>query len=271
MADRVIETEAPPRALNGKGLMGSVGIGIDRYLGTTSLFGGLVLWEAAGRLFQAAWLPPFSDVVRALIELVRGGDILGNLANSLVNLAIGFAIALVVGLSVGGLMGRYKIIDQALDVYVYALFVAPTMIFVPIFFAIFGLSGGTLIAIIVVYGVFVIIINTATAIRSVDSSLVEMARSYGARERQIFFRILVPASLPLIFAGIQLGMGRSVKGMINGEMFIALVGLGALAQRFGGRFDAASSLAIALVILIVALVLNRLVRLLDNRLTFWVD
>lgn len=244
---------------------------VDKYLGPLSLAAGLILWEGAGRLLALPWLPPFSEVLGALAELTAEGHILSNLATSLQNLAIGFVIALVGGLVVGGLMGRYRLINEALDAYVFALFISPTMIFVPIFFAIFGLSGGTLIAIVVVYAVFVIIINTATAIRTVDTSLIEMARSYGAKERQIFFRILVPGSLPLIFAGVQLGMGRAVKGMINGEMFIALVGLGALAQRFGGQFDAASSLAIALVILIVALVLNRLVKLVDNRLTFWTE
>lgn len=244
---------------------------VERGLGTVSLLGGLLAWEAAGWLFGAAWLPPFSDVLRALWDLITAGDIVGNLTNSLKSLFVGFTIALVVGLFVGALMGRYRYVHLALDPYVYAIFVSPTLIFVPIFFAIFGLAGGTRIAIIVVYGLFVIIINTSTAIRTVDSSLIEMARSYGAKERQLFFGVLVPASLPLVFAGIQLGMGRAVKGMINGEMFIALVGLGALAQRFGGRFEAASAMAIALLVLIVALVFNLVVRALDRRFTFWTD
>ena len=269
MVENVVETSQTPAIFARVGrTAASVA---DRYLGTASLLGGLLTWEIAGRLFDLPWLPPFTDVIAALMKLIREQDIVGNLLNSLQNLAWGFGIALVAGLFIGAIMGRYKIIDQALHAYVYAFFVAPTMIFVPIFFAIFGLSGGTLIAIVVVYAVFVIIINTATAIRSVDPSLIEMARSYGAKEGQIFFRILVPASLPLVFAGIQLGMGRAVKGMINGEMFIALVGLGALSQRFGGQFDASSALAIALVVLIVALALNRVVRALDTRLTFWAD
>jgi NitT/TauT family transport system permease protein len=225
----------------------------------------------AGWVTDLSWLPPFSDVVRALVDLTVSGQILGNLWNSLKGLALGFGLALVVGLVVGGLMGRYRRVDQALSAYVYALFVAPTMIFIPIFFAIFGLTEGTRVAVVVMYAVFVIIINTAAAIRDVDVSLVEMARSYGAGERNIFFGVLVPGSLPLVFAGIQLGMGRAVKGMINGEMFIALVGLGALSRKFGGRFEADASFAIALVVLLVALVLNRLVRLLDNRLTHWTD
>lgn len=241
----------------------------DRWLGVVSLLTGLVLWELCGRALDAPWLPPFSAVIAALIDLIDRGLLLESLMDSLVSLAVGFGIALVIGLVIGTLMGRFRLVREALDGYVYALFVSPTMIFVPIFFAIFGLTNGTRIAVIVVYVVFVIIINTSTAIQDVDASLAEMARSYGADGRQVLFRVVVPAALPLVFAGIQLGIGRAVKGMINGEMFIALVGLGALSRRFGGRFDADSTYAIVLVVLVLALILNRMVRLLDRRFTRW--
>src|SRR5207247_4957761 len=157
-------------------------------------------------------------------------------------------------------MGRYRYVEKALDVYVHALFVCPSIIFAPIFFAIFGLSDAARIAIIVVYSMFVIVINTATAIRTVDPALVEMGRSFGCSERLIFTRILLPASLPLVFAGIRLGMGRAVKGMINGEMLIAFVGLGAVAQRYGAQVDAAEVFALAMVFPLLGLVLSWLVK-----------
>jgi len=77
--------------------------------------------------------------------------------------------------------------------------------------------------------------------------------------------------LPLVFAGIRLGMGRAVKGMINGEMLIAFVGLGALAEKYGAQFDAAKVFAIAMVVLIIGLVNDAIVQTLENRLTRWAD
>lgn len=236
-----------------------------------ALVGGVVLWEALGRWLALPWLPPFSSVVSSLIEFIRDEGILEDLLSSLRGLGIGFGISLVLGVGLGALMGRYRRLEQALDIYVYAFFVAPSMIFAPIFFAIFGLSDATRIAVIVMYSLFVIVINTATAVRHVDPSLVEMARSFGSNDRQIMLQVLLPASLPLVFAGIRLGMGRAVKGMINGEMFIALVGLGALAQKYGSQFAASKAFAIVLVILVVALVANWVVQFLDNRLTRWSD
>ncbi len=236
-----------------------------------ALLCGAALWEIFGRLLGLPWLPPLSKVGSALIQFVESGKILGNLAVSLQGLAIGFSISLVVGLIVGALMGRYRQVEKAIDIYVYAMFISPSIVFAPIFFAVFGLSGAVRIAVIIVYSVFVIIINTSTAIRTVDPTLDEMARSFGSSERQIFLRILIPASLPLIFAGIRLGIGRAVKGMINGEMLIAFIGLGALAHRYGGQFDASKVFAIAMVVLIIALFANWIVQALDNRFTHWVD
>jgi NitT/TauT family transport system permease protein len=234
-----------------------------------ALVAGALVWEGFGWMLGLQWLPPFSQVVEAFVQFVQSGVILSNLQSSLTGLLVGFALSVILGLSLGALMGRYRAVERALDIYVHALFVCPSILFAPIFFAIFGLSDASRIAIIIVYSTFVIVINTATAIRTVDPSLVEMASSFGCRERQIFTRILLPASLPLVFAGLRLGMGRAVKGMINGEMLIAFVGLGALAQRYGAQFDTAKVFAIAMVVLIIGLVSNALVQTLEHRLTRW--
>jgi NitT/TauT family transport system permease protein len=74
-----------------------------------------------------------------------------------------------------------------------------------------------------------------------------------------------------VFAGIRLGMGRAVKGMINGEMLIAFVGLGALAQKYGAQFDAAKVFAIAMVVLTIGLIANWFVQIVENRLTRWAN
>lgn len=236
-----------------------------------ALLAGAATWEAMAWLLKLPWFPPFSQIVGDLVGFVQSGVILVNLVSSLQALALGFGFSLVVGLVVGALMGRYRLVDEALDLWVDAMLLSPSMVFAPIFFAIFGLSDATRVAVIVNFALYVIIVNTRTAIRTVDPSLVEMARSLGASEGQILLRVLLPASLPLVFAGIRLGVGRAVDGMINGEMFIVFIGLGALAQKYGSQFDASKVFAVALVVLIVALVANWIVQLLEDRLTYWVN
>jgi ABC-type nitrate/sulfonate/bicarbonate transport system permease component len=259
LARRPPQPVAPPRR----------GPRVSVPVGALSLLGGAVLWELVARIWDVSFFPPLSAVLRRLWQMIADGEILGSLGNSLLNLLIGVVISVVVGVVVGLLMGAYKKVEQALDVYVYALLTAPSLVFAPIFFSIFGLGRASIVAVVVMYATFIIIINTASAIRSVPVPLIEMGRSFCGTDWQVFRRIVIPAAMPLIMAGLRLGMGRAVKGMINGEMFIAAVGLGALVMDAGRRFDAETILAVLLVIIAVAVASMQLVQLLDRRVTRW--
>jgi len=234
------------------------------------LIGGL-LWELAGRVWDQPFFPPLSQVLEKLVVLTEQDKIFSNLVTSLRNLAIGFTISTVVGITIGTLMGAFRKVEMALDIYVYAMLTAPSLVFAPIFFAIFGLKNVqlTVLSIIILYSIFIIIVNTTAAIRSVPIALIEMGRSYCATERQLFFKVILPASLPLIFAGLRLGIARATKGMINGEMFIIAIGLGGVVKSEGQRFQADGVLAVLLVIIIVAMLAAKLVQIIDARMTSW--
>ncbi|MFK4810936.1 ABC transporter permease [Devosia sp. ZW T5_3] len=234
-----------------------------------SLAVGLIVWEILGRVFEAASLPPASKVMARLWEMVGDGLILNSLGSSLVNLALGFGLSLTLGLVVGGLMGWYHRVESAFSVYVYALLTSPSLVFAPVFFSVFGDGRESIIGVIVMYSTFAIMITTTDSIKAVSPSLVEMARSFGASPTTALFRIVIPAALPGIMAGIRLGASRAVTGMINGEMFIAVVGLGRIVTEAGGRFDATSVLAVIVVIVAVALLVIGLVQFIERRLTSW--
>lgn len=235
-----------------------------------SLAIGAVAWEIVGRLANVPFLPPLSEVLVTLAEMIRDGDIVGNLAISLSNLAVGFGVSLAAGIIIGTAMGRYRRVNAALGIYVYALLTAPSLVFAPIFFSVLGSGQASIVAVVFMYSAFIMIINTAAAVQGVSTSLVEMGQSYGANEWQTVTRIILPAALPMIFAGIRLGMGRAVTGMINGEMFIAVTGLGRIVTQAGKSFDGAAVLAILIVIIVVALAAVALVQFVDQRLTAWV-
>jgi len=234
-----------------------------------SLVVGGIAWEVAGRIGDAMFFPPLSKVLSRLATLVANGQILPPLQNSLTNLAIGFTVSVLVGVTVGALMGLYAKVDMALDMYVYALLTAPMLVFAPIFFMMFGLTRIPIVLVIVSYSMFIIIINTRTAVRGVSRSLIEMSRSYCASDRQLFMTVILPAALPVTMAGIRLAMGRAVKGMLNGEMLIAVVGLGLLVVNAGYALDATTVLAVLLVIIVLAMILIKIVQLIDLRLTSW--
>lgn len=237
----------------------------------SGLIGIVLLWEFAGRVANLILLPPFSRVMARLFDLIVTGEITPHLVASLGSLALGFMIALVLGLALGFAMGVSKWVNTALDVYVNAMLFTPGLIFAPILFAIFGLSYWTRVGVVVIYAAFIIIINTAAAVRNVDRPLLEMAASYGASRVTTLRRIVLPDAFPLILAGLRMGMGRAVKGMVNGEIFIALVGIGGMVSGFGKRFDFVSVWALSVFIMILAVAINRGVSHLERRMTSWVE
>jgi NitT/TauT family transport system permease protein len=168
-------------------------------------------------------------------------------------------------------MGRYRTVEFVLASYLNAFLATPKIVLLPVLYSFFGLSRLVQIAVIFLSAFFVIVLNTLRGIQTVEPIYVEMARACGATERQLFFKVLLPGALPLMMAGLRLAIGHAVKGMVTGEMFITVFGMGALLRTYGGRFDAEKVFAILLVVIIVGLVCSSSVQLLERRLTHWMD
>ena len=228
-----------------------------------------VLWEVTGRIMDSTLIPPLSRIGAAWWKLLASGKLAANLTLSLTTLAAGFFLAVAIGIIIGLLMGRFRAVEHFLDLYVNVLMSAPTTAFVPVLIMWFGLGVESRIAVVFLFAVFVIIINTMTGVKQVDSVLVEMARSFGAKEKEIFFKIILPAAMPAIMAGVRLGMGRAVKGMVTAEMLLTLTGIGAMIMQYGSSFATDSLFAVILTILIIAMITMRAVQWLDRRLTGW--
>ena len=236
-----------------------------------ALLFGVLAWEVLGRLLNYSFLPPFSNVLRATHELVTSGQILGYLAASLVSLVVGYALAVSSGVTLGLMAGRYRWVEHVIEPYITGFLATPKIVFIPILFARFGVGRGTQVAFVFLSAFSIIVINTMGGLRGVDANCVEMARAFGASERQIFWKVLLPGALPLTMAGLRLAVGRAVKGMVKGEMFIALFGLGALLRKYGSRFDSAKVFAIVLMVVCVALICTFAVRTVERRLTRWTE
>lgn len=232
---------------------------------------GLVLWEIVGTLRLIPWLPSLHEVIAKIGSLFAAGELQDPLLNSITNLVIGYVIAVVIGVVVGALMAVSKYVDLALRVYVDALMAAPSIMLVPVLYVLFGLSKVTLVLVIILYASVFIIVNTRSAVVGASRNLAEMARSFGAGPLAAFFWVTLRSAGPGIFAGLRIGMGRAVKGMFNGELFIAVTGLAALDKQFHGAFDTTGILAIAMVVIVLAVGLATSVAVADRRLNGWVS
>jgi NitT/TauT family transport system permease protein len=230
---------------------------------------GALTWEVAARAIEFRFLPPLSDVLARIGTLVERGDLVDALVTSLGNLAVGFTIAVVVGILVGLAMGMSRRVYAGLEMYVHAFLMAPSIVFAPVFFSMFGLGNEPVIAVIVMFALFKIVINTAEGVRTAPAELLDMAATFGASRRQRVRHVLLPSAAPLALAAIRIGAGSAVQGMVVAEMFIAVVGLGEIVMSAGRRFDAETVLATVVVLIVIAVVLMAAIRLVDRRLTGW--
>lgn len=226
----------------------------------------MVIWELVGRSADLLILPPLSDVLVGLWTFVADGTLLERLGGTLLALVAGMAISILVGVAVGALMGRFRTVEYALDMYVNAAMGAPMVAFIPVFVLLFGVGYESRIASVVVFAIFPIIVNTAAGIRNVNGSLVAMARSFGATERQMLRWVRLPDAFPMIRAGLRLGASRGVKGVITGEVIIAVVGMGALVKQYGTAFSIDRLYAIVFVLIALAMVTVWIVDRLTRRL-----
>jgi NitT/TauT family transport system permease protein len=228
-----------------------------------------LLWEIAGRMMDTTLIPPLSKIASAWIRLLMNGKLLENLAMSLWTLAAGFLLAVTLGVIIGVLMGRFSQVEHFLDLYINALMSAPMTAFVPLLIMWFGLGVESRIAVVFLFAFFVIVINTMTGVKQVDRIFVEMARSFGAKELEVFFKVVLPAAMPAIMAGVSIGMGRAVKGMVTAEMLLTLTGVGGMIMQYGSAFATDALFAVILTILMVAMIAMQLVKNVDRRLTGW--
>ncbi len=165
-------------------------------------------------------------------------------------------------------MGRYRRLEAFLDIYMTALLTVPMISFIPFLVIAFGLGLHSRVWIVFLFAFVIIAINTTAGVRNVDPTLTEMARSFGAKKVNIF-KVILPAALPMIMAGIRLGMGRAVLGMVTSEMILAVVGFGAMLMTFSASFNSPALFATILTIVLLAVALLSLIQNLDRRLTPW--
>jgi NitT/TauT family transport system permease protein len=229
----------------------------------------LIAWELYGRSLNPIFLSYPAAIVSAAAELIANGELAAALLKSLQGLAIGFSVAVVVGITLGLLMGRYRTLYYALDPFIVALYATPGVALIPLIMLWFGLGLQAKIVIIFEACFFPIVINTFAGVRNVSRANVDVARAYGASERQILRLVLLPSALPFIMAGIRLAVGRGVIGMVVAEFFTALSGIGSLIIIYSNAFATAKLFVPVITLSLLGVSLTALAQLLERRMAPW--
>jgi NitT/TauT family transport system permease protein len=183
--------------------------------------------------------------------------------------AAGVAISIAVGVPVGIVMGRSAAVDRMLLPWVSLFVSAPLSALVPVTMALFGFGETTVIVTVVLFAIWIVILDTRAGTRGISPSLVEMAQSYGASSAQAFFKIYLWAALPEILAGIRLGLVRAVKGVIIGQLLVSVIGFGYLFEIYSSNFLMEHMWALLLILFVFAFVLDSVLGHFEKKIEYY--
>jgi NitT/TauT family transport system permease protein len=228
-----------------------------------------IIWEIVGRAKFSTLVPPFSSVVAAGISIVATDKFSTAASISLRSFVFGIALALAVGISLGVLMARVASLGKILGVWVNIFVAAPISALVPILMAVIGIGEFTVMATVFLFAVFVIIIDTELGMKQADRSLIEMARCFGATRQQLFTKVLFLSALPEILAGIRLGVIRGVKGVVIGQLLIAILGVGELFELYSQHFLMEEFWALVIIVFAFAFLASEAIAFLERRVEYY--
>jgi NitT/TauT family transport system permease protein len=234
-----------------------------------SLLVWFVVWELVGQAKLSIIIPPFTSVVAAAITIAPTEKFAAAVSISLRSFAFGMALAIAIGIPVGILMARVQTIAQVLGVWVNVFVSAPISALVPVLMSVIGIGETTVVVTVVLFAVFVIILDTEVGIRQADRSLVEMALSFGARRDQLYTKVLLLSALPEILAGLRLGAIRGVKGVVIGQLLIAILGVGELFELYSKNFLMEEFWALVIIVFMFAFAVSEAIAFLERRVEYY--
>ena len=236
---------------------------------TASVIVFLILWEIYGRRTDPILFTYPTAVAVAFWKLLISGELAHQLLVSLSALAAGFGASLVLGVILGLAMGRSRLAEATLAPHINALYATPQVALTPLLMMWLGLGFAVKVAVVFLFAFFPILINTASGAKNVSASMVEVGRAYLAPPRQILFKIVFPAALPFIMAGVRIAIGRGLVGMIVAELFTAITGLGAMLSLYGNIFETAKMFVVIIILALLGIGLIHASQALERKLANW--
>jgi NitT/TauT family transport system permease protein len=243
----------------------------SRLAGVLSVLGGLALWELISRYLvaNALFLAAPSQIVIAVIALARSGQLWRDIVVSASEFALGYLIACVLGIALGLAMAWSKTAKQALQPWVSGLYATPIIALAPLFILWFGIGIWSKVVVVISLVIFPVAINTEAGLRTTSERLIEMLRSFGATPRQIFMKVSLPSAVPFILAGLKLGIGRGLIGVVVAELFGSRAGLGNLISQSADAFNMPELFAGVVILAGAGIVLTAGFGWLEGRLVPW--
>jgi len=227
----------------------------------------LLVIEAAvrGGLVSRLILSAPSTVAVKAWEDVRSGELLAHLGVTAGEFGLAFFVALLLGGVFGVLFFRFRLVGGAVEPLALAFFAAPSILLYPVFMTLFGLGSAVVVSMAIVTGTIPIMVNVSAGLSGVERIFVKLGLSLQATPWQLFWKVMLPAATPAIFSGIRMGFTYTFISVIAVEFLLFSGGLGRLVSWRYFVFDTEGLYSGIAMVIVIAAVVNSVVRLAEER------
>lgn len=231
----------------------------------------IAIWQAlpSAGIIDARSLPPFSEVIKGLVQLIVSGELADDLQASLQRSVSGFVLATTVAIPLGFLMGWFKRFERIADPLIQICRNTATLALYPVFILVFGLGELSKIGIIFWGSIWPILINTIEGVRSVEPILIKAAKSMSTPNLTLFRKVIFPAAVPSIITGLRISATRAVVILVAAEMLGAQAGLGFLIFDARNKYEVPTMYAGILILIMLGMTVNYLIVGLEKQVTRW--
>lgn len=231
----------------------------------------LVLWELTVYLDPgtAFWISSPVRIFERLVHLLMNGSLLYHTGITFMEALSGLIGGTILGVALGLLLGANRTFGQIFEPFIMAINSLPRVALAPLLVMYVGIGFASKFLLALSLVVVVVMLNTYEGVKATDANHLNAMRILGAGRRQIFTKVLLPNSIPWIFAGVRVGVAFAIVGAIVGEFISAQAGIGYMIDNASGAYDTTGIMVPLLTLMICAVALDALIQLLMRHFLRW--
>jgi taurine transport system permease protein len=228
-------------------------------------------WELAPVIFDLPplFLPRFSEVLAEIPRMQEQGILVDNVWISLRVYLTGMAFAVVVSIPLGLLLGAIRTLDRVVSPYLWVIYTTPLIILMPLILLWVGINDTARVLLVFISAVPAIVVVVMEGVKTVDNSLLQAARSFGAGKARLFTHVIFPSTIPFIGTGVKMGVSRGLIGLFVGELFTSANGIGYIIELASKVFNTARVYALLVMFVIFSVAMVGLSQYVEKKLSAW--
>jgi NitT/TauT family transport system permease protein len=236
-----------------------------------SVIGFLGLWEIASRL---EWIRPLffsspSSVFAAAVREMSGADFWYDIRVSLLEFVLGFSLAIFLSIPLGLMLGWFRRLGHFFDPWLRFFYATPRITYIPLLVLWFGLGLESKVALVFAGPFITILVGTLEGVRTVPTTYLDVARSFGAKKFHFFKSILLPTTVPFILAAMRLAVGIGIVAIVLGEMYASQAGIGHMLMQAANNLQADRVLFAVLLFTLMGVGLSKILLAIEGRVADW--